>query len=116
MGSIEKKKEKYPWRTEENLENSERFHRELRIRWAVWTVADIVVTLLLMAVFPNVVKDTFIIATMLGGIVLGWCIEWAFHFLKIRKFRSWRWFAAVGGSILGGFLVALVCVLTGTIR
>lgn len=111
-----KKNKKFPWRTEEDNEKNKRFWKEVALRWTMWAVIDVVVTLLLMAVFPNVVVDTFIIATIIGCIVLCWCIEWAFFFLKIRKFRSWRWAMSIAGSISGGFILALIFVLTGVIQ
>ncbi len=93
-----------------------RFTKEVTLRWILWMIVDIIISLLLMAVFPNVVVDTFIIATCLGCIIFCWCLEWALHFLKIRKFKSYRWFQSVGGSISGAFLLALIFVLFGVIK
>ena len=60
------------------------------LRWFMWMFIDIIVSVLLMLIFPAVVPDTFIIATCLGCIAFCWCLEWALHFLKVRKFKSYR--------------------------
>lgn len=93
----------------------DRFKRELFLRWIMWMVIDIVVSILLMCVFPNVVKDTFIIATLLGCVVFCWCLEWVLHFAKIRKFKSWRWAASIAGGGIGAFVLGLVMLALGVL-
>lgn len=93
-----------------------RFSKEVLLRWIMWMVIDIVVTLLLIAIFPNVIVDTFIIATCLGCIAFCWCLEWTLHFLKVRKFKSYRWFQSVGGSISGAFVLGLIFLALGLLE
>ncbi len=92
-----------------------RFTKEVTLRWIMWMVIDIVLTLLLWAVFPQVIVDTFIIATCLGCIIFCWCLEWVLHFAKIRKFKSWRWAASIAGGGIGAFVLGLAMLALGVL-